>query len=258
MVSGPHYLCDASFLAAVPGPGDLIERLATALQSPHWPIYLGRRCCPPSVPVLAGVGDHECLEAGPGAGGRAPRAGSAGVRPGRGRDAQARSWFRGAGAPTARASPAMSCWRRQGPPSPPLPRLPGRPCHDYLSRLILNPRSRRVQAEAARPYEMHRSLMHAFPDGLAPDQERVLWRLEVEERGGELTLLVQSWGPPDWAWAREAPGYLVEMQDPNPAVKPVDLRPRLAAGQTLAFRLLANPTKKMQYEKNAAEQGREG
>ena len=33
----------------------------------------------------------------------------------------------------------------------------------YLSRLILNPRSRRVQRELAEPYEMHRSLMKAFP-----------------------------------------------------------------------------------------------
>ena len=36
----------------------------------------------------------------------------------------------------------------------------------YLSRLILNPRHRRVQREVANPYEMHRSLMRAFPDNL--------------------------------------------------------------------------------------------
>ena len=34
----------------------------------------------------------------------------------------------------------------------------------YLSRLILNPRSRQVMSEMAHPYEMHRTLMRAFPE----------------------------------------------------------------------------------------------
>ena len=38
----------------------------------------------------------------------------------------------------------------------------------YLSRLILNPRNRRVQREIAGPYQMHRSIMRAFPDNLQP------------------------------------------------------------------------------------------
>jgi len=118
----------------------------------------------------------------------------------------------------------------------------------YLSRLILNPRNRRVQKEIADPYQMHRSLMRAFPDDLAPDEERVLFRLESHPRTGALTLLVQSWNPPDWSWL-EAPdtrGYLLPehllpLRAPeNPATKPFDLN--LASGQLLAFRLRANPT----------------
>jgi CRISPR system Cascade subunit CasD len=56
------YLCDASFLVALMGPQDLIERLATAVQNPYWPIYLGRKACPPTVPVFAGTGDYPSLE----------------------------------------------------------------------------------------------------------------------------------------------------------------------------------------------------
>ncbi|HKV39599.1 MAG TPA: type I-E CRISPR-associated protein Cas6/Cse3/CasE, partial [Blastocatellia bacterium] len=33
----------------------------------------------------------------------------------------------------------------------------------YFSRLLLNPRSRQVRSELANPYEMHRTLMRAFP-----------------------------------------------------------------------------------------------
>ena len=114
----------------------------------------------------------------------------------------------------------------------------------YLSRLILNPRNRRVQKEVAEPYQMHRSLMNAFPDNLKPGEERVLFRLESQLRCGGLELLVQSLAPPDWSWleAANARGYLLPVDVPNPAVKPFDLR--LSNGQAFAFRLRANPTVK--------------
>ena len=114
----------------------------------------------------------------------------------------------------------------------------------YLTQLILNPRSRRVQCEIAEPYQMHRSLMRAYPHNLVEGQERVLYRLETAPRSGVPTVLVQSWAAPDWAWL-DAPGardYLLQAGVPNPAVKPFVLR--LAAGQVLAFRLRANPTVK--------------
>jgi len=114
----------------------------------------------------------------------------------------------------------------------------------YLSRLILNPRSRRVQQEIADPYQMHRSIMRAFPDGLDYGAERVLFRLEVHPRSGVPVLLVQSHSEPDWSWLSQpgARGYLLPVDEPNPAVKAFDLR--LAPGQVLAFRLWANPTVK--------------
>jgi CRISPR system Cascade subunit CasE len=118
----------------------------------------------------------------------------------------------------------------------------------HLSRLILNPRNRRVQREVANPYQMHRSIMRAFPDELQPGDERVLFRLEAHLRSGTLTLLVQSWNLPDWSWLAEpgARGYLRPVGEPNPAVKSFDLN--LSPGRVLAFRLRANPTVKRKFD----------
>ena len=91
----------------------------------------------------------------------------------------------------------------------------------YLSRLILNPRNRRVQSELARPYELHRSVLRAFPATL-PASERVLFRVDHDARGERIVLLVQSESRPDWSWAKQAPGYLLEggsMPDGPLAVK---------------------------------------
>ncbi len=58
-----HYLCDASFLVAVQADDPtLIAQLAEAVQSPHWPIFLGRKSCPASRPPFVGVGDYRTLE----------------------------------------------------------------------------------------------------------------------------------------------------------------------------------------------------
>jgi CRISPR system Cascade subunit CasD len=57
------YLCDASFLAVVQAAPEVIARLAEAVQNPRWPIYLGRKSCPPSRPPFEGVGDYPSLEA---------------------------------------------------------------------------------------------------------------------------------------------------------------------------------------------------
>jgi len=62
IVSHRHYLCDASFLAALQGREDLIERASASLQNPVWPPFLGRRSCVPSRPFWAGMGDYETLE----------------------------------------------------------------------------------------------------------------------------------------------------------------------------------------------------
>ncbi len=127
----------------------------------------------------------------------------------------------------------------------------------YLSRLILNPRSRQVRSELADIYEMHRTVMKAFAGHLA-DAERVLFRLDVHPRTGVPTLLVQSQELPDWSFLLEAgKDYLLSADDlpldvENPAVKPVEVM--LKPGQVLAFRLRANPTVKKDRE--GQKQGR--
>jgi CRISPR system Cascade subunit CasD len=47
-----EYLCDASFLVALQGEPTLIAELSAALRNPHWTLYLGRKACPPSRPLL--------------------------------------------------------------------------------------------------------------------------------------------------------------------------------------------------------------
>ncbi|WP_437877028.1 type I-E CRISPR-associated protein Cas5/CasD [Sorangium sp. So ce513] len=50
------YLSDASFLVALGYEDDaLAAEIDEALQSPRWPLFLGRRACPPSLPVRAGL-----------------------------------------------------------------------------------------------------------------------------------------------------------------------------------------------------------
>ena len=108
----------------------------------------------------------------------------------------------------------------------------------YLSRLMLDSMSRRVQKELSTPYEMHRTLCHAFP-GLSEDEwkaARVLFRADGEN--DRLSLLVQSHCAPDWnAFATHLSGvryFLGEV-----AVK--EWTPKFENGQNLRFRLQANP-----------------
>lgn len=56
------YLSDALFVAAVEGPGPLIQSLDDAIREPAFPLFLGRRSCPPAGQVAWGVRTGE-LEA---------------------------------------------------------------------------------------------------------------------------------------------------------------------------------------------------
>ena len=102
----------------------------------------------------------------------------------------------------------------------------------YLSNLILNPRSRQVNIDKGNPYEMHRSIMLAFP-AFDHEEERVLFRLEISPPN---QLLVQSTIIPDWT--RLAENYLVKV----PVTKTFEIS--LEPGQQLRFRLRANPSKR--------------
>ena len=119
----------------------------------------------------------------------------------------------------------------------------------YLSLLELNPRSRQAQSELRNPYEMHRTLAKAFGEGdAAQEAARCLFRMD-EDRQGTLRLLVQSQTPPAWEALTVPPDYLYTA----PQVKP--FAPALQTGQTLAFRLRANPTKRLAAKREGQRQG---
>ncbi|MEN6642387.1 MAG: type I-E CRISPR-associated protein Cas6/Cse3/CasE [Armatimonadia bacterium] len=110
----------------------------------------------------------------------------------------------------------------------------------YLTRLVLNPESPRVQAELMRPYQLHRTLWRAFGENASG---RLLYRLETD--AAVPVLLVQSPWSGDWAHLSRV-GYLHEPHElllENPAEKL--FTPRFEPGQVLRFRLRANPTYKV-------------
>ncbi len=57
VVSHRFYLQGASFVAALEGDDVFVSRIAVALRSPRYGPFLGRRSCPPSVPLFVGVLD---------------------------------------------------------------------------------------------------------------------------------------------------------------------------------------------------------
>lgn len=130
----------------------------------------------------------------------------------------------------------------------------------YLSRLILNPRSRQVQHELADPYELHRTVCKAFPNANYKDNEPsgILFRVDLHPRTHIPTLLVQSRQEPKWEFlSAEKKDYLLGANDlpldvENPSFKEMNLE--LRSGQVLAFRLRANPTVKK--DRDGKAQGR--
>ncbi len=123
----------------------------------------------------------------------------------------------------------------------------------FLSRLLLNPRSRQVMSEMAHPYEMHRTLMRAFPkatDGTeskARDEFGVLFRTDVSDRRGLVKVYVQSLIEPDWSFLDRLNDYLCTDTE-RPGYEHKDIIPAyrsLHNGQILSFRLRANPTKRI-------------
>ena len=119
----------------------------------------------------------------------------------------------------------------------------------YLSRLVLNPRSRLVRRDLADCHDLHRTILSAFSEkendsSGARHQFGLLHRLDIERRTGRVTLLVQSKERPDWS--RLPPDYLEETDSENPACKPIEeIYNSLQSGARLAFRLRANPTRKI-------------
>ena len=61
-VTERFYLSDAVFTAALESENrEFLEQLAYALKHPVYPLFLGRRSCPPTLPVVLGIRDDELL-----------------------------------------------------------------------------------------------------------------------------------------------------------------------------------------------------
>ncbi len=61
-ISKRAYLHDASFFVAIRSDDETIAQLAEAVQNPVWIYFLGRKSCPPSEPIFAGIGNHATFE----------------------------------------------------------------------------------------------------------------------------------------------------------------------------------------------------
>lgn len=124
----------------------------------------------------------------------------------------------------------------------------------YLSYLQLNPRHRGARQCLADAHDLHRTIMQAFPQmpeetNVSPRQHfGVLHRVETHPRRDEIGIIVQSRAEPDWSQ--------IEMAFFNawPRCKPIDRTlDSIEDGQLLAFRLRANPTKRVRREHDDPE-----
>ena len=61
-VTERFYLSDACFVAGLEGAPSLLATLDDALRFPAFPLYLGRRSCPPDRPLRLGIHDGSLLE----------------------------------------------------------------------------------------------------------------------------------------------------------------------------------------------------
>lgn len=106
----------------------------------------------------------------------------------------------------------------------------------YLSKLLLDPSSRQVQAELANRYELHRTLTAQF-QAVRREEIGLLYRMEIPRSAGfePIAILCQSLLEPNWSALIEA-GLLLN----QPQVKTFE--PNLPEGNRYHFRLLANPT----------------
>jgi len=119
----------------------------------------------------------------------------------------------------------------------------------YLSQLKLSPAEIQVKHDLANPYELHRTILRAFPTPL-PEGERILFRVENTVDSGISFVLVQSQNQPDWTKVEQQyPTYFSEA----PQVKTLQGL-QIKNGDLLRFRLRANPTKRVLYESTQRSQ----
>lgn len=110
----------------------------------------------------------------------------------------------------------------------------------YLSRVELNPQRRSGRGLLGSPQAMHAAVLSSFPGVLGDRSDRrVLWRLDPVP--GAVHLYVVSPEQPDFTHLIEQAGWPTLQTWQTREYEP--FLDRLAAGQSWAFRLTANPTR---------------
>lgn len=113
----------------------------------------------------------------------------------------------------------------------------------FLSKLVLNERSRKVQKDLGNAHKLHQQIMQAFPDqanqhsadNWNPRQE---WKILFRQEPDSNIILVQSVLEPDWSQLTQ--DYLKQH-----VIKPVNYTAeQFKVGRVLQFRLRANPSKR--------------
>lgn len=110
----------------------------------------------------------------------------------------------------------------------------------YYAHLVLNREHPCVSRDMANPYEMHRTILSAYPANLGLFAERVLWRLSVQDEAWVLT--VQSHEEPDFL--RLPTGYTLAFVCGWQEYV-------FSPGQRWHFVLHANPTKRQRGDQIA-------
>ena len=121
----------------------------------------------------------------------------------------------------------------------------------YLTKMTLNPQSRRVWDDLGNLQNMHRTVSNAFPkiepDESAPRHEQrtprnefnLLHRLDFDSRNGKAVLFVQSSVAPDWSFLQADYAVRIECKTVHEQYENIE------NGMRLLFRLQANPTKRI-------------
>lgn len=113
----------------------------------------------------------------------------------------------------------------------------------WLSKLVINTHCPQARNDLGSPYNIHRTIMSAFPTPL-PKNERVLFRIENVTSDNQPVILVQSFHKPDWVAIQfKFTGYFAQ----QPVEKKVDSI-KIQNGQIYRFRLRANPSKRVFYQ----------
>ena len=249
-----HYLQDAVFLAGIESEDTaLLQQLQQALLHPAFPLYLGRRSCPPTLPLCLGLRQcslQEALQTEP------P------LCPGRHWRLVLDADPLEPGTAVQRDVPALT--RAIGSTATVRRGSSGRPCRTarkrrsmtrsgnckggermYLSRVELDPTRRSTMAALAAPQKLHGAVESAFTG----ERRRRLWRLD--RLGERLYLLLLSEDVPELSGVVEqfGTGAAAETRSYDPLLQ------RVEPGSSWQFRLTANPTKCCKDPKAPAERG---